>query len=154
MRKIYFSLILLACALYFSGGGSAVKSEHEARYMAFCNDGDGPVSEWVVTRNDAYQRGRDHELAFRGHRWEILVETAAADFKAPSCALVSDAKRPGILRLENTCGECRVFRVSRRTADGQVKTRDLTVKPNGRRFIRKLENAQVAVEGESSCPGN
>jgi hypothetical protein len=67
---------------------------------------------------------------------------------------VTDANRPGILLLENTCGECRVFRVSRTTADGQTRTRDLAVKPNGRRFIRKIENAEVRVEGESNCPGN
>lgn len=151
MRKLTIAAALAIAAFTFPGGTS-VKSQAEMRFMAFCNDGDGPVSEWVDTRNDAFLRGRDHERAFRGHRWEVLVQTAATDFRSPSCAIITDGNRPGTLRLENTCGECRVFRVSRTTADGKTATRDLTVKPNGRRFLRKLENSDVTVDGESNCP--
>jgi hypothetical protein len=55
------------------------------------------------------------------------------------------------MRLENVCGQCVRFTVSRTTADGTVKSRELTIDANKSRRFRKLPNATIKVDGERDC---
>ncbi len=121
-------------------------------YMAFCNDGDGSLNDWVNSRNDAYIAGRDHERANRGHRWEVIVQHGKTAIRPSSCAVVAeDSTQPEVVKVVNTCRACRIFKVTRRNADGSVKSKEFTLKPNGQRRFRKLANAEITVEGEYDC---
>lgn len=150
MRTLATSLIVV-CVFLSIGTDSSAVSGHNSWFMAFCNDGDGPLSEWVSTRNEAYLAGRDHERSFKGHRWEVLVQAGPGLIRPTSCALVSDGEKPETVRLGNTCGQCRKFSVSRRLADGTTKSRMFTVNANSRRYFRKIEGAVITVDGESDC---
>jgi hypothetical protein len=120
--------------------------------MAFCNDGDGPISEWVNTRNEAYLAGRDHERSYKAHRWEVLVQQGETLIRPASCALVADGAKPDTVRLENICDTCRRFSVTRTMKDGTVKSKEFTVKGKSGRTFRKLEGAVISVAGEADCP--
>jgi hypothetical protein len=121
--------------------------------MAFCADGDGAISDWLNTRYEAYLIGREHERAGQSHRFEIWVqqgETAPA--REPSCALIADGSKPDTMKVQNTCGRCVKFFVTRTTADGDVKSKEFTIKPNKSRHFRKLPGAKITVDSERDCP--
>src|SRR5688572_10001866 len=150
MRTLATSLIVV-CVFLSIGPDSSAVSKRNAWFMAFCNDGDGPLSEWVSTRNEAYLAARDHERSFKGHRWELLVQQGETLIRPTSCALISDGEKPETIRLENTCGECRKFVVSRKLADGAVNSKQFTVKANSRRYFRKIDGSVITVDGASDC---
>jgi hypothetical protein len=152
MRKV----ISIAIAAFFVACVMPTSAHvDDARYMAFCNDGDGALSRWEVSRDEAYIAGRDHERANRGHRWEVMIEHGKAAIRPASCSIVSDdTERPDTVKIVNTCGACRIFKVTRQNADGSVKSREFKVKPNGQRHFRKIADAKIVVEGEIDCPGN
>jgi hypothetical protein len=151
MRKF---ISIAVAALFFTCVSAAYGQPEGFRYMAFCTDSDGAVSEWVTTRDDAYIAGRDHERAHRGHRWEVLVQHGRTAVRPPSCAVVADdTDRPNTVKIVNTCGACRIFKVSRRNADGSVKSKEFKVKPNSQRRFRKVADSEIIVEAEGDCPG-
>ena len=122
-------------------------------HMAFCTDGDGALTEWVPSRDDAVIAGRDHEKASRGHRWEIFVQTGKVAVKTPGCAAIGDdPNRPDTVRVVNTCGTCRIIKVTRRHADGTSKSKEFQVKPKSTRRFLKRPDSEIVVEGEFECP--
>jgi len=148
MKTFAAAVVLISATLLFSAKPVHIVSPF---YQAFCNDGDGPLSEWLSSRYEAYLIGRDHELLARGHRWDILVQTGATVVREPVCGRITESTKPGILRLENTCDKCTRFTVSRTTEDGNVKAREIKIDAKKSRHFRKLPNATVRVEGERDC---
>jgi hypothetical protein len=150
MRNLFsfaFGVLVLAA-------GTAVMAQPGgARFMAFCTDGDGALSEWVFPREEAFVAGRDHERANRGHHWEVFVQQGKVAVGKPTCSVVAeDPQRPDTVRVVNTCGTCRIVKVTRRNADGTSKSKDFQIKPNTqRRFLKRPESA-IVVEGEMECP--
>ena len=151
MRFIAMAVVLISVLLVVPFDQAAGAGEN-GWFMAFCNDGDGPLSGWVNTRNEAYLAARDHLRSVGSHRWEMLVQQGETLIRPTSCALIADGEKPGTVRLMNTCGSCRMFRVSRTFSDGTVKSKDFTVKPGSKRFFRKIEGAVINVDGEADCP--
>ncbi|MDI1241048.1 MAG: hypothetical protein PSX80_03905, partial [bacterium] len=74
MRKPAGASLLMVAVLAFGLQMPVTSQTVSSRFMAFCSDGDGALSDWVNTRNEAYLAGRDHEVAAKQHRWEILVQ--------------------------------------------------------------------------------
>jgi len=81
----------------------------------------------------------------------VLVQQGIGPVRPPSCALLADGTRPETVRVENTCGECMTFVMSRKNADGTVKTKEFKVKPKGSKHFRKIPGAEITVEGEREC---
>jgi hypothetical protein len=151
MRTIAFAVVLMSVVL-FAPFDRPAQAGNSGWFMAFCNDGDGPLSDWVNTRNEAYLAGRDHLKVAGTHRWEVLVQQGETLIRPAACALITDGEKPDTVRLVNTCGSCRKFTVSRTFSDGNVKSKQFTVKPGSNRFFRKIEGAVIKVEGEADCP--
>src|SRR5688572_19725541 len=151
MRTFALAAVLMSVGLFTAYDDSA-KAGGSGWFMAFCNDGDGPVSEWVNTRNEAYLAGRDHERSYKAHRWEVLVQQGETLVRPASCALVADGAKPETVRMENICDTCRRFSVTRTMKDGTVKSKEFTVKGKSGRTFRKLEGAVISVAGEADCP--
>jgi hypothetical protein len=152
MKVLATILVLISANLVAGFESPAVPQTVSSRFMAFCVDGDGPLNEWANTRNEAYIAGRDHERTARGHRWEVWVQQGETAAREPSCALVTDGNRPETLKVENTCGRCVKFFVSRTSSDGSVKSREFTVGPNKSRHFRKLAATRLTVDAERECP--
>lgn len=121
------------------------------RFMAFCADGDGALSDWVNTRNEAYIAARDHQVTARQHRWEILVQQGETEARPASCALVADGSKPETIKVANTCGRCVKFYLTRTTNDGSVKSREFTINAQKSRHFRKLPGSRITVDSERDC---
>ena len=147
-------LFAFAFAVVVLAAGTAVKAQPGGlRFMAFCTDGDGALSEWVFPRDEAFIAGRDHERANRGHHWEVLVQQGTVAVGKPTCSVIADdPQRLDTVRVVNTCGTCRIVKVSRRNADGTSKSREFRIKPKSQRHFLKRPGSQVVVEGEAVCP--
>ena len=148
MRSLAIAVVLISGTILFAAAPTA---NVEPFFQAFCNDGDGPLSGWVDSRYEAYLLGRDHELVNRGHRWDILVQTGETVIRVPTCASLADGTKPDTMRLDNLCGKCVKFTVSRTSADGTVKSREIKIDAKKSRQFRKLPNATIKVEGERDC---
>ena len=143
--------IILAAAVLSLGSGSRAGAEN-LRFMAFCTDGDGELSGWLTSREEAYMAGRDHERSFRGHRWDVLTINAPPRMGEPSCGVFAESSRENAVILVNTCSECKVFRL-RRTVDGKpAKERDVKFKAKSARGFRNQAGWLLTVLGESDCP--
>ena len=149
MRAFAISVLLISATFLFGAGPTG--REFPPHFQAFCNDGDGPLSDWLASRYDAYVIGRDHELGNRGHRWEILVQQGEGVTRTPVCARLTEGTTPETMRLENTCVKCMKFTVSRTSADEAVKAREIKIDPKKSRHFRKLPNTTIKVEGERDC---
>ena len=149
MRAFAIPVVLISAAFLFAAAPGV--SEVVPRFQAFCNDGDGPLSDWLASRDDAYVIGRDHELNNRSHRWDILVQEAEGFTRVPVCARLTDGATPDTLKLENTCGKCVKFLVSRTGTNENVKAREIRIDPKKSRHFRKLPNTTIKVEGERDC---
>ena len=149
MKAFSVAVVLLSGLLLF--GPVRTGSAFAAHYMAFCVDGDGALSDWVSSRYEAYIVGQEHERTTRGHRWEVWVREGEKTMHVPVCARIVDGEKAGTLKLENTCGRCVRFAVSRTTADGTAKRREIKIDAKKSRYFRKLPNAVVRVEGERDC---
>ena len=152
MRNNAFGILLLATVVFLAVTTSADASLFQTRYMAFCDDGDGAITGWVTNRDDAYLAGRDHERNFRGHRWEILTENVHDRWQDKRCSAFSEGSRPGILKLNNVCGQCKVFRMRRTMGSNAPTERDVMFKPKGSRYFRTQADWQLEVIGEEACP--
>jgi hypothetical protein len=149
MRTFAIPVVLISAAFLFAAAPTGrVLPPH---FQAFCNDGDGPLSDWLASHYEAYVIGRDHELANRGHRWEILVQQGQAVVRVPVCGRLTDGSTPDTVKLENTCGKCVKFLVSRTSANEAVKAREIKIDPKKIRHFRKLANTTIKVEGERDC---
>jgi hypothetical protein len=148
MRSLAIAVVLISGTILFAATPTA---DVTPLFQAFCNDGDGPLSGWLDSRYEAYLIGRDHELAYRGHRWDILVQSGETVTRVPTCASLTDGTMPDTMRLDNTCGKCVMFAVSRTTADGNVKSKEIKIDAKKSRQFRKLPNAVIKVEGERDC---
>ena len=148
MRSLAIAVVLISGTILFAATPAANVAP---LFQAFCNDGDGPLSAWVDSRYEAYLIGREHEQANRGHRWDILVQSGETVVREPACASLGDGTRPDTMRLDNVCDKCVKFTVSRTSADGTVKTREIKIDAKKSRHFRKLPNATVKVEGERDC---
>ena len=148
------NLHTFAFAVVFLVLGTSATAQTEGMwYMAFCNDGDGPLSSWLTSRSDAFIEGRDHERAHRGHRWDVLVQHGKVARLVPACsAIAEDPARPDTIRVVNTCSSCRIFRVSRRYENGTVKTKQFKLKPQSQRQFLKRPESKIVVESEGECP--
>lgn len=148
-----FTLLIVLCVAVLSlGGEGRVGAAQNLRYMAFCTDGDGELSGWMTSREEAYMAGRDHERAFRGHRWDVLTIGAPPRMNEPSCSLFSESSRENTVILVNTCSECKMFRLRRTIGNDSPKEKDVKFKAKGARGFRNLPNWTLAVVGESDCP--
>ena len=148
MRSLAIAVVLISGTILFAATPTANVAPF---FQAFCNDGDGPLSGWVNSRYEAYMMGRDHELAYRGHRWDILVQSGETVIREPTCAALTDGTKPDTLRLDNVCGKCVTFTVSRTTADGTIKSKEIKIDAKKSRQFRKLPDATIKVEGERDC---
>ena len=148
MRSLAIAVVLISGTILFAATPAANVAPF---FQAFCNDGDGPLSAWLDSRYEAYLMGRDHELANRGHRWDVLVQSGETVTRVPACARLADGTKPDTMKLDNTCGKCVMFTVSRTYADGTVKRKEIKIDPKKSRYFRKLPNATVQVEGERDC---
>ena len=148
MRSFAIALVLISGTILFAAAPTANVAP---LFQPFCNDGDGALSGWLDSRYEAYLIGREHELANRGHRWDILVQQGETMTRVPTCARLEDGTLPDTIRLDNVCGKCVKFAVSRTSADGDVKTREIKIDPKKSRQFRKLPNAIVKVDGERDC---
>ena len=148
MRSLTIAVILISGTILFAATPTANVAP---LFQAFCNDGDGALSGWLDSRYEAYLMGRDHEMANRGHRWDVLVQTGETVTRVPACARLGDGTKPDTMRLENVCDKCVMFTVSRTTADGTVKSREIKIDAKKSRQFRKLTNATIRVEGERDC---
>ena len=148
------NLQALSLAVIFLAFAPSLFAQTEGMwYMAFCTDGDGPLSEWLTSRADAVVAGRDHERANRGHHWEVFVQHGKVAVLTPACAAVAeDPARPDTIRVINTCDTCRLLRISRRYQNGTVKTKEFKVKPKSQRRFLKRAESEIVVETELECP--
>lgn len=152
MRTFALVSILVCVGVFVPFDRSASGASDRNWFMAFCNDGDGPLSAWMSTRNEAFLAARDHERAAPGHRWEMLVQHGATSVRPPACALLTDGEKPDTVKLQNLCGDCRTFTISRTTADAVKKTKQFTLKGKGQRHFRKIEGAVISASLEADCP--
>lgn len=148
MRSLAIAVVLISGTILLAANPTANPAPF---FQAFCNDGDGPLSPWLDSRYEAYLAGRDHELAYRGHRWDILVMSGETVVRVPTCARLSDRSKPDRVRLENVCGKCVRFTVSRTNADGTVKSREIKIDAKKSRHFRKIPDSVIKVEGERDC---
>lgn len=148
MRTFAFAVVLISAAILFTAPPAA--PDAAPFFQAFCNDGDGAISDWVNSRYDAYVAGRDHELQHRGHRWDILVQDGTVVTRVPACARLSEAPND-TMRLENICGKCVKFLVSRTSEDGKINGREIKIDAKKSRHFRKLPKTVIKVEAESDC---
>ena len=148
MRSLAIAVVLISGTILFAATPTANVAP---LFQAFCNDGEGALSGWLDSRLEAYLIGRDHELANRGHRWDVLVQTGETVTRVPACARLGDGTKPDTVKLENICDRCITFTVSRTTADGTVKSREIKIDAKKSRQFRKLPNATIKVEGELDC---
>jgi len=148
MRSFAIAVVLISGTILFAATPTANVAPF---FQAFCNDSDGALSGWLNSRYEAYLIGRDHELANRGHRWDILVQSGETVIRVPTCASLADGTRPDTVRLDNLCGKCVKFTVSRTTADGNVKSKEIKIDAKKSRQFRRLPNATIKVEGERDC---
>lgn len=149
MRAFAIPIVLISAVFLFATAPTG--REFAPRFQAFCNDGDGPLSDWLMSRYDAYVIGRDHELGNRGHRWEVLVQQGEGIIRTPVCARLTDGTTPETVKLENTCGKCVKFTVSRTSANESVKAREIKIEAKRSRHFRKLPNTIIRIEGERDC---
>jgi len=149
MRAFAIAVVLILGTIFLSAASTANVAPF---YEAFCDDGDGPLSEWVSTRYEAYLAGREHERANPRHRWEILVQSGDTAIRVPTCARLTDISNPEIVQLENTCGKCVRFTVARTNADGTLKAKEFKIDPKKSRSFRKIPDTTIKVEGERDCP--
>lgn len=152
MRERVGATLLMFAIFGFGVQMPAISQTVSTRFMAFCTDGDGALSDWVNTRNEAYLAGREHEVTAKQHRWDILVQQGETVSREPSCALVTDGSKPDTLKVENRCGRCVKFFLSRTGADGSIKSREFTIESKKSRLFRKLAGSQIKVESERDCP--
>ena len=148
MRSLAIAVVLISGTILFAATPTANVAPF---FQAFCNDGDGPLSGWLDSRYEAYLAGRDHEAANRGHRWDILVQSGETVIRVPTCARLADGSKPDTISLDNVCDKCVKFTVSRTSADGTVKSKEIKIDPKKSRHFRKLPNATIKVEGERDC---
>jgi len=142
--------------LFFLGmvafGTSPAGTAFQLDFKAYCMDGDGELTDWVSSRLDAYLVGSQHEQSTHGHRWEIWSrEAGGTPSRYAVCGSLRDGDKPDTIRLENTCGRCVGFIVSRKTADGKVKRREFELNASKSRHFRKIPGAVVRLEGEREC---
>jgi hypothetical protein len=152
MRKPAAAIVLMFAILGFGVQMPATSQTVSTRFMAYCTDGDGPISEWVNTRNEAYLAGRDHERGSRQHHWEVWTQQGETVSRPASCAVVSDGTKPDTVKVENNCTRCVKFFVSRTNKDGSVKSREFTISPKKSRHFRKLPDSRITVDSERDCP--
>lgn len=149
MKAFVIVVVLISAVILFA---APAVNETNPLFQAFCVDGDGALSDWVTSREEAYLMGRDHERANRGHRWEVLVQQGDNSvLRVPACARLTEDAAQNKLRLENLCDKCVKFTVTRKAADGTTKTRDITIQPKKSRYFRKLPDSIVNVDAESDC---
>ena len=129
-------------------------AQQRSRYLAFCDDGDGPISTWVSNRDEAYLAGREHERANRGHHWTVLTQEATGPRDSDSCAVTMPGRKEGVIRVINTCTECKIFKVSRRSEGEKAVVKEVTFKPNSSRYFRSMTGSVFQIDHEGSCPGN
>ncbi len=150
MRIFAALAVLFSVSVFLLHDSTEIVSAQNLRYMVVCQDGDGALSDWLTTREEAYTVLRDHEKNFRGHRPDIVTRgNPTRTIDADACSIVEPGSREGVVRVENACGECRTFRL-RRTADGETIERDIEFEPGKRRFFR-TRGGEVSILGESGC---
>ena len=152
MRKSAGATLLMFAIIAFGLQMPATSQTVSTRFMAFCADGDGALSDWVNTRNEAYLAGRDHEVNAKQHRWDILVQQGETVSREPSCALVADGTKPDTIKVENRCGRCVKFYLSRTNDDGSVKSREFTIDSKKSKHFRKTPGSKITVDAERDCP--
>jgi hypothetical protein len=148
MRTIAVAIVIALSLVSF--GPTPGETASQLHFMAFCMDGDGPLTEWVSNRLDAYLAGTEHERS-RNHRWEMWTRDGGSQSHMPVCARLTEGPRPDTVRLENTCGKCSRFIVSRVNQDGTSRRREIKLDGKKSRLFRMLPNTKIRVEGESDC---
>jgi hypothetical protein len=72
IRTLAFVLML---GMVFVSSFAQAHSDHSAgyQYMAYCVDGDGALSSWRDSYDEANGIGKNHEWSTKGHRWDVLT---------------------------------------------------------------------------------
>ncbi|MBA2380043.1 MAG: hypothetical protein H0V76_10775 [Blastocatellia bacterium] len=152
MRTLFALLVLFSVGVFLLHDSSETVLAQNLRYMVVCNDGDGDLSGWLSTREEAYIVLREHERNARGHKSDIVTRgnpTPGADTDTASCSIVEPGRREGVIRVENTCGECRSFRMQR-VAEGETIERIIQFEPGKPRHFR-TRGGTVSVLDETGC---
>jgi hypothetical protein len=149
---IVFLTLALSVSYLFVQTETEASTDVQARYMAFCVDGDGSLSGWLSSRHEAFLIGQEHERAFRGHRWEIMVQGEEPSYPSESCSLITRGRGDNVLRVSNTCGRCMVFRMARTAGEEEPRFFELRLDPRRSRVIRMQANERLSTEGETVCP--
>lgn len=152
MRSLIAALILTLVTCATAVPTASNLPDSNTKYMAFCTDGDGALSTWLMSREEALLDGRDHERTTRGHRWEVWTEDRGTTVRASVCSRIMPGTKPETMVVENACGKCVKFLVARANPDGSVNAKEFTMKPNARRTFRSVPNAKLTVDTERDCP--
>lgn len=152
MKTFAAAVVLILGAIAFAVPLDRTPAESAPRFMAFCADGDGPLSEWVSSRYEAFLDGREHERLNRNHRWEIWVQDGETTRRQSVCSRIKEGTKPETMVVENTCDKCVKFTVARTNADGSVNAKEFTMKPKTGRNFRILPNSKLTVDSERDCP--
>jgi len=152
MRTFVAALTLILVAMAGEISSVQTSAETNSRFMAFCTDGDGALSGWLMSREEALLDGRDHERTTRGHKWEVWTQDGETTSRAAVCSRIVPGEKPDTVSVENACGKCLKFLVARTNADGSVNAKEFTMKPNSRRTFRAVPKSKITVDTERDCP--
>ena len=152
MKAFAATLILILGAIVIAGPADQIFIEVAPRFMAYCTDGDGPVSDWLPSRYEAYLDGREHERSNRGHHWEIWTQDGETQRREPVCSRIVPGTKLDTVTVVNTCGKCLRFTVARTNTDGSVNAKEFTMQPNKGRNFRTTPNSKITVDSERDCP--
>ena len=152
MRSFAAALVLILGTIVVADPARHAGTELVPRFMAFCTDGDGSVSDWLPSRYEAYLEGREHERSFRGHRWEIWTQDGETQRREPVCSRIVPGEKPDSLMVVNVCGKCLRFTVARTNQDGSVNAKEFTIRPGKGRHFRVIPNSKLTVDAERDCP--
>ena len=151
MRKFLLLTFFSVVAVFLLGGNLSSSDAGGQQFMAVCANGDGTLSTWVNSREEAYLIANDHQKQFSGHNVEILTQgTPLISVGEQACFSIHPTRREGIVRIENQCDVCRSFSIERKTETTEIEEIKMSFEAGKRRFFR-TNGGEVTVTKEEAC---